>query len=426
MIGVASGGISPARATSTTFFVSKNSPLHLIELAAIEEAATAHAISPIAANDDLQAAFKKVRIAYALRVRASLEGDQTRIARLEVFIKESGAACERWPDSPELAMLHAYALLYGRSEETALRTILPSIQDAENVPGIPLLLHRIFYTIHMNYKLSLDHERTIPESIRFMEKLGWTSEIAMEKARLLAIYWHRRIDQENAGRLNISAYFGSAQDAGFTSREEAVSAFRAWSDVMQYTAGRNAVERQVEQQAAAAVIAAQRDEEEAKRRREAYEADQDKHFQQQIAALEELGRGAAELHAIEMRLASLQRYRDRLKRDHADIPNYEQLRQAFGDSEEAQVINLAYKLIVLEDATAVLKEAETLKTRDSDVRVLYLRAFSSLRLGDLSSAKRFVRRILELQPEDFRAKRTLLRIEELESKATTENPSLHD
>ncbi len=414
------GAQSPKEAEVTVepHFVAESSDLRRIEdevidTPLIELAGTDLQITD---DDDIESAFFKARAAYALYAR---EHDlPAEIVKRGKFGKDclaiSARAHERWPQSVDLAVMHAYAVLYANGAETALEKIAPWVHDAARVPGVAIVLHRIFHTIDLNLKLG-----TMQPETSVLVKLGIDPNEVKIAAEDLAILWATYIDVKAAGRLASSSAAYKYEGMRFETVERQWRAIRYWQTILRHLLGKEHLREYQRAEKAKIDEQNRRYQQEYVERQDKVAADREQAFKRDVEKLIERAKTKPDWQALEQEISNfVGSHKSRLLKEYPHLPELTSFQSIWPDGPTATISDVWYRLLVFRDPKATLQEAAQVKHAGDNIWLAYIKAMAHLELKQSAEAEAILLSIIAADAQQYRAKHMLLHVEQNQKAAS--------
>lgn len=354
----------------------------------------------------LEQHFVKARQAY----REVSEFDT--VANLKEFYEAAKAAYNAHPDSLVLAGLYGYAALYFRGPEESIRILSAVADQWDLAPGIPISLYRAFSTLAARLE-------SIPKDAALGPRFPLSGERAeaLKEAKALAHVWAQRVDRGNARRLYTPPLAKFAESP--LSDYEIDLSSRAWHEIQGRRAASDAEQATKQEQ----IRQFQEQEGQTSQRLAERERLADEAFQRALASVLELREGDRSLRQLELKFASLQPFRGRLRQEFPRVPHYDIFAQDAATKADADLIDATYQLSVLRNPERTLEVVRKIPSWQEDGRALYLAAFASAQLKKWDEAEALVKSLIEQNPKDYRAKRFLLTIEEQRERESATQPA---
>ena len=413
---------TPAATTPTPEpnYSGEKSALRAVEDSVIHGSWKRPASLEILPGDDLNIAFAKTRQSL---LDFSLSKLEERADYAKKFAAIARAASQKFPGVTELTVLRAYSALYGQSDTEALRAIVPVTADWPDCPGVTIVMCRTLDSMYTNasFALSLQKQQGLPigdvETNIFVDA-GDPWKDSEDKCRALLKLWVPRLDPAATARVLTP----QLQDVvkGPATQDDTKLAAEAWLEVLAnveaYETREQRAQHLREQESAENQKVAQ----EGARAKEA-EDDAIKSVVRGFSVFET--KSASNVDFEEQMAKAVGGFRKELAERYPHVPNLVAIEKAFPGSEEPEVVDIYYRFVINPKAPDILPAINGLKTADTDVRLLYLRAYIAHDSGQPEEARQILARILSLDPKQYKAKYFLLRLDEEKEKGSQAAPS---
>lgn len=327
---------------------------------------------------------------------------------------QAESAHDSYPGSAAIASLFAYyKYSIGHSLRKPIAIIAPYIQQNVWVPGIPRTMLTIFDREAIDYKINSQINSSFQakkyNSLFGLE--GKDSPDIKEVLRCLKIYWATKINPSYSEHWSEEKVDKNREKL---TPEKRRMALRAWRNliaqsyrfvkpqVLRELSEEKIRQRRKEQRA-------QQDSNDRKRQEQLKQAKEDVKL-----TLESWEKSPNELIEIMKGISKLSHLK-RLSDDwnEGQIPNYNAVKEKLGE-EEAKTLNLFYMSSVLDKKQQTARElSELMDRRPKDTRLLMLKAHMLMDKDNLNQAKKVLDKVLEIDPQHYKARNTLWRLMEI-------------
>ena len=322
-----------------------------------------------------------------------------------VFWERLEAAHRRYPGSAAIGAMYVYhRYRYQRNLLACLAAIMPYLPEHDRVPGVTRTL---WYMFHLAARYAVVNM----SDMRLALDLGADDPGPREVMDMLRRYWAVRLDPEYASGWTAERIEDVRRKLTEADRRHAA---RAWQRLVQACYGVNpfVIKARLKGDVRSSFGRIDR------RHRQQRAMWRGKMRRQSVDALAELEQAPNTLHAINHRMRSLKRL---AKPEDERVPNYDAIQEALG-AFEADLVNLCYLRTVREDEAAARGELDRLrKVRPKSVRLLMLDARWALGKREYDRAESVLKRLLEIEPDNYKAQHLLIHARQRKHEAAQED-----
>ncbi len=370
---------------STT--VSRENPLYDIEVKAKTKTHNSDIKNyQVKENNSLEEVFEKIIISERLMIK------ETNADTLSFYVSNCRLASKLFPGNAALISYYAYAIYYYQANPgtaEAITLLCPYIQELQSTPGIS----RNIWAILRHYLLNIHIVDTDPFMYKALDSKNKNDY--EEKLTILCNYWASKIAPQYSTRWTDQAVNTATEKMANGGKEKALAIWQSFVKKMYAT--------QVEYDAYDQRIIKNQIEAKAyNERKEAMLKKEDERFEKVLKTFDTLLIPPNPLEKIELLLSQNAIFRKKFKK-YANIPNYGQLKLRYKNSNEAEILNIAFQSYILEDFEKCIKEINKMNNNNSDLRLLSVKVYCMQRLGYFGTALIVeLNKILKIDPENRR------------------------
>ena len=298
--------------------------------------------------------------------------------KMNATVKLCLDAQKQYPGSAAIASYLAMYQYLAREldADLCIRILLPFVQENSDCPLVSFSMWYIMESLQRNYRNAtpLDGENKIS---RLLGCKGKPVE-AERRLRLLEQYWLSK-NQPNIGSEELKEKIAEAERtfSDLQKKQEAVAVWQLFinnSITEEITSHGYNVEVQTMDKYL-------KEQNELRNKRESERAQSLKSdFENAIKNLDDFYILPNATEKITEIFARLRMFTRKLN-DFKDIPNYTKLQETFKDSDEAEILNVAYKIYVRDEYADSLEMVSDLLKKDMDVRLLLMKLYCQQKLG---------------------------------------------